>query len=284
MEAHQAEPAPCPPPGHVAGAAPGSTFKCPESLSPAIPADRTQPWGGAGDRGVVWIPREQGWGLHCWLRLTCLLPSAQPDSKPTPRPGRPGHRRGSERKPRPHVPSVSPWRAQLACPPRAAGPHSNQGRQEAKSGSGSPPPARPQQVVPGSLLCFLGPIHAEASGGRWALCHTLHAGAPPLAGVHADPLGPAWGRAAGALPTVARSSQDLLALPWATWSCVCVYAQPAVELHPGRRCQGPGTSTTAQHEPDQPRVSGASEGMGGAESVTLLPTGSPALSTQPPRL
>ena len=32
--------------------APGSTFKCPESLSPAIPVDRTQPWGGAGDRGA----------------------------------------------------------------------------------------------------------------------------------------------------------------------------------------------------------------------------------------
>ena len=117
---------------------------------------------------------------------------------------------------------MSPWRAQLACPPRAAGPRSNQGRQEAKSGSGSPPPAWPQQVVPGSLLCFLGPIHAEASGGRWALCHVLHAGAPPLARVHADPLGPTWGRAAGALPTLARSSQDLLALPWATWICVCV--------------------------------------------------------------
>ena len=39
-----------------------------------------QPWGGAGDRGAVWIPREQGRGLQRWLRLTCLLPSAQPDS------------------------------------------------------------------------------------------------------------------------------------------------------------------------------------------------------------
>ena len=136
-------------------------------------------------------------------------------------------------------------------------------------------------------------------GGGRPRCTVSHA---PCKG---PSLGPAWGRAAGALPTLARisspgippalvtllgeapsfwSSQDLLALPWAMWSCVCVSAQPAVELHPGRRCQGPGTSTTAQHEPDQPRVSGASEGVGGADSATLLPTGSPALSTQPPLL
>ncbi|XP_077931034.1 NLR family CARD domain-containing protein 3 isoform X5 [Halichoerus grypus] len=31
---------------------------------------------------------------------------------------------------------------------------------------------------------------------------------------------------------------------------------PAVEFHPGRCCQGPGTSTTAQQEPDQPRFTG----------------------------
>ena len=140
MEAHQAEPAPCPPPGHVAGAAPGSTFKCPESLSPEIPVDKMQPWGGAGDRGVVWIPREQGRGLHCWLRLTCLLPSAQPDSQPTPRPGRPGRRRGSEGKPHPHIPSVSPRRPQPALSSQSCRAPLNQGRQEAQAGAwGSEP-------------------------------------------------------------------------------------------------------------------------------------------------
>lgn len=72
------------------------------------------------------------------------------------------------------------------------------------------------------------------------------------------------------------------------WS---VFAQPAVELHPGWRCQGPGTSTTVQQEPDQPRVSGASmQAMGRAgESESLVPTRRSwavdsvhALSTQSP--
>lgn len=43
-----------------------------------------------------------------------------------------------------------------------------------------------------------------------------------------------------------------------------------MELHPGRRRQGPGTSTTVQQEPDQPRVSGGSTGAGASE--TSVPT------------
>lgn len=46
-------------------------------------------------------------------------------------------------------------------------------------------------------------------------------------------------------------------------SSVSVSVQPAVELHPGWCCQGPGTSTTAQQKPDQPRVSGALAGAAG---------------------
>lgn len=37
--------------------------------------------------------------------------------------------------------------------------------------------------------------------------------------------------------------------------------QLAVELHPGKSCHGPGTSTTVQQEPGQPRVSGDTGGQ-----------------------
>lgn len=43
--------------------------------------------------------------------------------------------------------------------------------------------------------------------------------------------------------------------PWASppvFSCL----QLAVELHPGESCHSPGTSTTVQQQPGQPRVSG----------------------------
>ena len=133
-------------------------------------------------------------------------------------------------------------------------------------------------------------------GAHAALCHTLHARAPPWdqPGGGLQELCPPWpgSHPQGFHPLWSLSWEKPLfsGAPRTSWLCpgpcrhVCVSAQPAVELHPGRRCQGPGTSTTAQHEPDQPRVSGASEGAGGADSATLLPTGSPALSMQPPLL
>ena len=177
---------------------------------------------------------------------------------------------------------MSPWRAQLACPPRAAGPHSNQGRQEAKSGSGSRPRHGPSRLCPAPCSASWGRSMQRpvVGGGRCVTCSAR--GAPPLARVHADPLGQPGDQLCPPWPEAPRTSW--LCPGPRGHVCVCVSAQPAVELPPGRCCQGPGTSTTAQHEPDQPRVSGASEGMGGAESVTLLPSGSPALSTQPARL
>lgn len=76
------------------------------------------------------------------------------------------------------------------------------------------------------------------------------------------------------LSAPSRASRALL---WPTWSHVSVSAQPAVELHPGRCGQGPGTSTTTQPEPDQPRVSGASAGAAGraGRQGNLKPRGPP---------
>lgn len=106
---------------------------------------------------------------------SCLLtpfPSSQPDSQPPPRPGRPGHRSGNERKPGPHVPSVSLWHPHPTPRPlcRAAGPSHWLG-QENKSGFGDLPQhglRGLQEAVPCTLLCFLGLINREANGGRWA--------------------------------------------------------------------------------------------------------------------
>lgn len=46
--------------------------------------------------------------------------------------------------------------------------------------------------------------------------------------------------------------QDLLGSSLSHIVMWSVSAQPAVELHPGWRCQSPGTSTTVQQELDQP--------------------------------
>lgn len=127
------------------------------------------------------VPSEQGQGAALSDPTHHpAFPSSQPDSQPAPRSGRPGHRSGSERKPRPHVPSVSPRRPALS-PCGAAGLPSNQGRWETSSHDG-PCPQRGLRTSVASLLCFLGLIHGGAKGGRWVptlcLCvHVLHAGA-----------------------------------------------------------------------------------------------------------
>lgn len=115
----------------------------------------------SGRRGAG-FPAEQGrWGSKaCRLLLTRPFPSSQPDSQPPPRPGRPGHRAGNERKPGPHVPSVSLRRPHCACPfCKAAGPS-----HQLALGS----PTRPQGLavgcaLPPTLLSGAGPQR----GQRW---------------------------------------------------------------------------------------------------------------------
>lgn len=130
-----------------------------------------------GWRRAVWIP----WGARTgdimagFYSLAPFL-SSQPDSQPPPRSGCPGHRSGSERKPHPHIPSVSPWGPN---PPhrlhRTVGPHQSQLCRRPSLTLGIPhmvseASSRLQVVTcrghnPCPLLCFLRLIHGEAN--RW---------------------------------------------------------------------------------------------------------------------
>ena len=171
---------------------------------------------------------------------------------------------------------------------RAAGPHSNQGEAEGQVRLRAPPtPA--SNMASGPLGCALplcsAPWGRSTERGQWwevcahavllshASCRatwSLCEPAPvPSTNQSAHrPLGTSLRGAAGVLPTLVRNPIPCSHSPRRSpffleplgppglcpgpRSHVCVSAQPAVELYPGRRRQGPGTSTTAQHEPDQP--------------------------------
>lgn len=122
--------------------------------------------------------------------------------------------RDSEGKLRPHIPSVSPrhWPALSSQSGRA--PLPTRGGRRPSRGAGSHL-ARPQQVVPGPLLCFLGRSMERPVVGGWcpcpslqlsytaALCHTLHARGPSTCRVLLT-LGPAWVGGCRSSATLAR--------------------------------------------------------------------------------